>query len=79
VKDRLKMDASLINAFIYEYLSTKDKILAETVKTKLKAVSIIGLFARNQQKIFSRVDHIFSQNAFLLIRLKQQFYDKTSF
>lgn len=41
------MDASIINAFIYEYLSSKDKILAETVKTKLKAVSIIDLLTRN--------------------------------
>lgn len=33
------MDPSIIHALVYDYLSTKDKVLAETVKTKLKAVS----------------------------------------
>ena len=35
------MDSSIFNSLIYDYLSKKDKVLAETVKTKLKAVSII--------------------------------------
>jgi len=67
------MDASLINAFIYEYLSTKDKILAETVKTKLKAVSIIELFARNHLKTFSRFDHIFFSKRIFVNSLKTAF------
>lgn len=35
------MDPSVLNALVYDYLhnTTKDEILAQTVKTKLKAVS----------------------------------------
>lgn len=33
------MDPSIINALVYDYLLKSDKVLAETVKTKLKAVS----------------------------------------
>jgi hypothetical protein len=33
------MDPSIINALIYDYISSKDKILAETTKKKLNAVS----------------------------------------
>lgn len=33
------MDAAILNSLIFDYLSKKDKVLAETLKTKLKAVS----------------------------------------
>lgn len=33
------MEPAILNALIFDYLSKKDKVLAATVKTKLKAVS----------------------------------------
>lgn len=35
------MDPSILNALIFEYVSKKDKVLANTLKNKLKAVSTI--------------------------------------
>jgi hypothetical protein len=32
----------IISALVYDFLSKKDKTLAETVKTKLKAVSYLN-------------------------------------
>lgn len=33
------MDPTILNALIFDYLNKKDKVLAATLKTKLKAVS----------------------------------------
>lgn len=34
-----RMDPQILNALIFDYLNKKDKVLAQTLKTKLKTVS----------------------------------------
>lgn len=52
-----------MNALIFDYLSKKDKVLAQTVKAKLKAVSrawssleLTRILAENEKNFF---EHIF--------------------
>lgn len=60
------MDPSVINALICDYLSAKDKILAETVKTKLKAVSITFYFTQKSSfKIFTCSATLLARTHFL--------------
>lgn len=62
------MDQTILNSLIFDYLSKKDKVLAETVKAKLKAVSrlwsfnqLIEIFGKNLKMLSSTFFH---RNAF---------------
>lgn len=57
------MDPAVLNALIVDYLSKKDKVLAQTLKAKLKAVSCREI----KRKMKKRLKHIFFHRKRILL------------